>query len=647
MTGIKLLNNLLFCGITIDDPIPPNEKTVFILEHAEDIREYRNIHKSIGGTQVLIAATPDACRELEKQQIPFQSIETYYDPKEIYTLGMENYEKIDRLCSDIDAMLWGIYPSLKKTGLLPAKDNFYYVKILYDNLSIRILILQTILHKEKPHRIITFSSGSKGQDITESYDLPFTFEESVYSIVAKMDGWKCETRQLNRSIYSGKKEIASSNFSIPRSVKNFLKRHPGLFIPLFSLKNYGFTKTLKMIYFQRRNSFKSKNSLFLLRQEPSWSSIIFQLYQEGFQVFFLPEKEDIHRTKTALGNEIDKKLAACLQPYATFKNIDMSEVLNERFHTIIQYYFQYMPKMSEKTVELIRQYQPVAFLCSEKATFSEHLSAHIAQCHNIPVIAWQHGDGPFYPPMQVYAEIMNSDVHLSYGPGHQKMLQAAPDNHFNCRIESVGSHILENLYSTSSESVIRKKILFVTTGFYYNNLYVNSFPVNDNIQWINQKEILRVLGTSGIPTIFKLNPDNYKNQFMHEYIKENHFDNITLIRHEKPFLDLLNEADVIICDYPATPVIESIAAKKTVFVLLSSPYLRDEALTLLKKRVYWSDTIDNFVRMIADYLENKPLDQNPDIHNTEYLEMYGTHKLDGNVAMRALEILKREIRDRN
>jgi hypothetical protein len=632
----------------MNEPLPPVKKTVFILEHPEDVREYRNICRSIGGTQVLVATTPDACWELEKQHIPYQSIETYYDPHKIYTQGMENYQKVDHLCSDIDAMLWEIFPSLKKIGFLPAKDNFYYVKILYDNLSLRIHLLQTIIFQEKPCRIITFSSSTEGQSTTtESQDLPFVFEDNVYTIVARMDGWECQTRQVIRSTGSGKKEIAPSYFPVPRSAKNFLKRHPGLFIPLFSLKNYGFRKTLQMIFYQLRNSCRSNNSLFLLRQEPSWSSIIFRLYQEGFQIFFLPEKEDIHRTGMILRKDLDEKISDCLLPYATIQNIDISDILIDRFHAIIQNYLEYIPILSGITETLIRKHQPVAFLCSEKATFDEHLSAHIAQSNNIPVIAWQHGDGPFYPPMQVYVEIMNSDIHLSYGPGHQKMLQKAPDNHFNCQIESVGSSILENLYATGSESGNRRKILYVTTGLYYNKLYVNSFPVNDNTQWKNQKEILRVLGTSGIPTIFKLNPDNYENRFMHEYINKNQFNTITPVRHEKPFLELLCDADVVICDYPSTPVIESIAAKKTVFVLLSAPYLRDEALTLLKKRVYWSDTIEGFTRMIADYLENRPLDQSPDIHNTEYLEMYGTDKLDGNVAGRALEILKREIRNRN
>jgi hypothetical protein len=629
------------------DPVPSYGRTVFILEHPDDVKEYRNIHKNISGTHILIAATPDACWELEKQQIPFRGIEQYYDPEEIYALGRDNYQKIDRLCSDIDSMLWEYYPSLKKTGFNPAKDNFYYFKILYDNLILRIHIIQTIFRNEKPDCIITFSSFTNEQNTHKTQDLPFNVSDSVYSLVLNMKGWNCKTEQLNRSNLPVYRKKALSNFFITPFLKNKLKKHPVFFIPLFSLKNYGFVKTLKMIFYLWRNAGRQQKSLFLLRQEPSWSSVIFHLYQEGYQVFYLPEKNDISLTESVLGNELGGKLAACLCPFAIYQNIDFFDVLNDHFLNTILYYFQCMPKLSEKTEELIQRHHPVAFLSSEKSTFIEHIYAHIAQHHHIPVIAWQHGDGPFYPPMQLFVEVMNSDVHLSYGTGHQKMLRAAPENHFSCRIESVGSCILENLYSTSTESGTRKKILYVTTGYYYNNLYVNSFPVHDNVLWSCQKEILHVLGNSGVPTIFKLNPDHYRNPFIFEYIEKNHFDNITIIRHEKTFLDLINDTDIVVCDYPATPVIESIAAKKTVFVLLNSPYLREEALSLLKKRVYWSDTIEDFVRMLSDYLNEKPLNQHPDMHNTEYLETFGVHKLDGKVAQRALTILEREIRNRD
>ncbi|MHC1630599.1 MAG: hypothetical protein ACXQTG_06605, partial [Methanoculleaceae archaeon] len=45
------------------------------------------------------------------------------------------------------------------------------------------------------------------------------------------------------------------------------------------------------------------------------------------------------------------------------------------------------------------------------------------------------------------------------------------------------------------------------------------------------------------------------------------------------------------------------------------------------------------VDMIRRYFRGEPLDQHPDINNTEFLEQYGLFKCDGKVCERAIEIL--------
>ena len=178
-------------------------------------------------------------------------------------------------------------------------------------------------------------------------------------------------------------------------------------------------------------------------------------------------------------------------------------MIEARFLQVLSAYRNSFPLIVQDLEKRIIADNPVAFLCSEKSSFVEHIYAHIAQFHNIPVIAWQHGDGPFYPPMQVFVEIMDSDVHLCYGPGHQTMLQHASHNHFDCRIESAGSLILEKLYTNPPKPHDPARILYVTTGYYYNNLYVNCYPIPDNILWSHQKTILSALANATIPVDFK------------------------------------------------------------------------------------------------------------------------------------------------
>jgi hypothetical protein len=623
-----------------------NQKVVFILDHPEDIGEYQKTGNSIEGFHVLIATSPDVCWELESRSIPFKSIEDYWDPEEIYILGMNNYDILDRLCSSIDEILKNNNPLLKRYDLNPALDNFHYLKILHDGITFRIALIQSIIRNEKPDALVTFQFPKIKETFWNSYDMPFNSTENIYAIVMSMKGWSCITRIIIKNDAPIKNRIKESfKQTLFHKFKKEITKYPSFFIPLFSLKNLGPIRTIEMLLYQHRNYFQKSTSLFLLRQEPSWSSIIYQIYKKGYQVVYLPSRIDQENSEVNLDPEIRKTIVDHIRSFALYRDIDYSEIFSHHMILTISTYIASVPQFIGTIEDMINSYYPAAFLCSEKASIVEHIYAHIGKFHHIPVLAWQHGESPSYLPMQVYVELMNSDVHLSYGSGHQKWLRAAPHNHFDCRIDSVGSLILEKIYRKKPVIYENCRILYVTTWYYYNSMYVNCFPLHDNILWAYQKKIIKVLGESTLPVMFKLGTDPNRKSFILNYLQKNYFStsNISVIQNEKTFLELLDDANIVICDFPSTPLIEAIAAHKTVFVLLESSHLRKEALDPLKKRVYWSDDIDEFVRLIHDYLSGLPIDQHPDINNTEYLEMFGLAKLDGDVSQRALDIIEREI----
>jgi hypothetical protein len=624
------------------DPAPTNQKVVFILDHPDDIGEYQKTGSSFEGVHTIIATSPDVCWELEKRGMLFRSIEDYWDPAEIYSLGMDNYRTLDQLCTGIDVILKDNSSLLKKYDLNPALDNFHYLKILYDGITFRIAFVQTIIETETPDILVAYRPRNEEKTGWNFYDLPFDSSDNLYALVLSMKGWTCPTRVLDYDLAKKPPRCRDTPQSFLLRVKKGVTNFPLLFIPLFSLKNLGLTKTIKMIFYQYRNYFLKSTSLLLLRQEPSWSSLIFQIYQKGYQAVYLPGQIEQETSVAPLDPEIGKIIRERIGSFASYRDIDYSDIFSHHMSLTISTYIAAVPKIVETTESIINSSNPAVFLCSEKSSIVEHIYAHIGKFHHIPVLAWQHGDGPFYPPMQVYVEIMNSDVHLSYGPGHQRMLSAAPHNHFNCTIESVGSFQLEMLRSGKQKMGDKQTILYVTSPFYYNTMYFSAYPVLDNERWSQQKDILMTLGHLPFDSIFKISAGQKRPRFIDEYIVKNHLDSITVIRNERTFTEILKDVDIVICDAPETPVIEAIAAGKTVFVLLSSQFLREEALVLLKKRVYWSDNVNDFVRLIQDVLSGVPVDQHPDINNTEYLEACGLHKLDGKVSERALAIIERE-----
>ena len=115
----------------------------------------------------------------------------------------------------------------------------------------------------------------------------------------------------------------------------------------------------------------------------------------------------------------------------------------------------------------------------------------------------------------------------------------------------------------------------------------------------------------------------------------------------RAFTGYLDDAGIVLIDFPSTTLLQAIAAGKTVFVLTRQVPLLPEALALLRKRVYCSPDIGEFTSLVQGYLDGKTLEQDPDPSNTEFLERYGVGELDGGITGRVLGVLdelqKREV----
>lgn len=623
-----------------------SQKVIIFLEHHADVLEYLEVKDKIPGIHIVIATIPDVCWELEKRGVSYRGIEQYYDSKAIYTTGMENYNTIENLCSNIDNILQESIPFLRKKIFKPALDNFYHIKKLFDSLSLRIIIIHTIIECENPSKMITFSSEKCSLN---DQSIPFGFYESIYSIILDNNCWDTEIIQLERKNHNPiRKKLesdrnTSSNPSLIIGLYHLIKR---FFISIQGKKSKFKPKPLSDCDcdFSIKNSFVDNHVLFLFRADPSWNAMLGELFHQGYHVVNLSERVEDLSGKIKIDFRLKNQIIEIIQHFCSHQDINVSNLLIKKILPILETYLWLAQEIEVSLNLKIDTHNPLAFLGSEKSFIFDHICAHIAHFRNIPVIAWQHGDGPFYPPMQIFVEVRDTNVHMSYGPGHQVMLRKAPQNHFNSQIESVGSLILEKTYLEYSDSTCKNKILYATTQYYYNHYYINCYPTPDNTLWHYQKSIINLLGNVDHPVIFKLMPQKYETPLFSEYIAEKGYNNISLIHYEHSFLDLLNDVDIVICDYPSTPVIEAIAAHKTIFVLLDSPYLREEALILLKKRVFWSDNIEEFVQLISDYLKGNPIKQNPDLDNTEYLETFGIHKVDGLVKERALKVIEKTIK---
>jgi hypothetical protein len=279
----------------------------------------------------------------------------------------------------------------------------------------------------------------------------------------------------------------------------------------------------------------------------------------------------------------------------------------------------------------------------------EQLAARLAQGHGLPVINWQMGAyGAHKAPIMLYVEFMNSDLVLVWGKGVEETMKADPLNTFPCRIEPVGSASLEDVRRRHAGEPGKPGILYVTTNYAGNRLYVSyEDPFHDNELWETQKAIIDLLGRHRGTSVLKIHPGALSRAHIDEYIEDQGFgEKIRVIQREKSFEDLLSGADAVIIDFPSTSLLQALAAGKTIFVLTRHARLLEEAMALLRKRAYCTGDLGEFTGMIRAYLEGRPVPGNPDRSNTEFLERYGVHHPDGRAAGRALAALGRFLRAR-
>jgi hypothetical protein len=246
----------------------------------------------------------------------------------------------------------------------------------------------------------------------------------------------------------------------------------------------------------------------------------------------------------------------------------------------------------------------------------------------------------------LYTEFMNSDIVLLWGTGVKETMEGDPLNTFPARAVAAGSCEIGALALGKRPPGGNGPVLYVTTGYYANRLYVSyEDPYPDNLLWETQKAIIDALGNR-CDSILKLNPGTPSVGHFHEFIAARGYGRIRVIQGERPLPELLAEAGTVIIDFPHTSLLQAIAMGKTILVLTRHTGLSEEAMVLLRKRAYCAGDLREFTGMIQAHLEGKPLSGNPDPGNTEFLERYGVHQLDGGVAGRAVGVIDSLRQDR-
>jgi hypothetical protein len=640
-------------------------KNVILLENEEQVKNCLKRLKQIKGQKLIIALSPFAIYELEKQGVPYKILEDYYNPKELYKLGIHNYKKVEDLCDKIDKSIHHACPALAELGIRPALFSFYHLKIIYDAATIRLFQLSKLISAEKVDALYVYDSKRYPFGISENASyLFFDNRESIYARLLACEGWGVPVGTLPVGSTQEDPHLKRIQTEAKPSKKRlmwWLQRHPRLFDLVAEAQKRGWRG-----FFGSLKGYLSADKdlqVILFGAGYNWDDCRGELQSVGINPFFIRIWDNLeYWMNRRLSDKVDAgtlhdvwerlRKDDKFRKFLILGDVDFFPVLEERLRFLVEQLVLACLNAYEEITETIKKTKVKALLSPNFASCTSRSASQAARNSNIPVVTWQHGAYMAAAhPIVNYIDLMGSDTYFAFGEGVvEKYKEAA--KRFNTRILPIGSSSLEALYRTrepnKAKKIVRltpgkKVVLYVTTNFYQNNLYISyPPPFSDNQFWRTQRAILDILAKYGDYTVVvKTFPSHiYREPPMRSYAEENGFKNCQFVKDECSFTDLLPIADLLVIDFLSTPLLEALTTSKPMFVYTGNVHLDPQAKKLLERRAFSHQELKDLVNALEKYLSTGKIDKHVDLNNDDFLKFYGISSKGKGSGARAAKMLK-------
>jgi len=641
----------------------PDIKALILLEHEGQVKDYLEWFEEIEGQKQVIALSPFAIYELDRQNIPYRLPEDYYDPQEeLYKLGMDNYQKVESICAIIDESIHKACPITAKLCIKPAFLSFRHLRVLYDAVTIRMLHLFKIVNAEKPSVIFVYGTKNYPFGISkEALYLSFDNRESIYERLLALPGRKIPvvvlpciqqpgTAHYQRKVY----QDISGKFRM--KVAEWLQPHPQLSVLAMAVRK----RRWHELYHRLKGylHINKRAPVLLFGGGYNWDDCVDELQSVGIGPIFrmsgdlrhwlsepLPDKVDLEGIlSTWRGLEINSEFRKLFMR----DDIDFFPAVEERLRFLVERLTPACLRAYEEVSELLKNKGIKAVLSSSLATCTGRSVAQAAHNAKVPVVLWQHGAFEYRP----LDDILPSDYFFAFGKGVVE-LYGTIATHYGTQIVPIGSSSLDKLcrknYSTKTRkhprlNAKRKVILYVTSHFYQNNLHLALIPPYlDNRIWQRQRSIIDILGKHDeYNIIVKMHPSRiYREPPLRSYAKDKGFENLLFIRDEYSFTELLPIADIIVIDFPQTTLLQALTTSEPIFAYTGQSAIDEKAQRLLRRRTFCHRDLKSFVGAIDEFLSGGSIDM--DMDHKEFLQRYGIYK--GSSGIRAATALENIIQN--
>ncbi|MBZ5557416.1 MAG: hypothetical protein LAO77_09115 [Acidobacteriia bacterium] len=574
----------------------------------------------------VVAATKYGVHACHAARVPYTVIDSFYPAADLVAFTLAAYDRLSAFCEERDAALWRRHDDLRRRGIRPFRFSFYELKILADVLSVKLLQLRRLFAVRPGTRAIYRAPGST---VDAGAGWPIDERCNLFGALLESNGAGCPAISLEPIAVPCEERLGPA----PRGSLEARARRAGR----------------SLVAAIERATSASAAAAFVL---------------------FAPGGHDIRYVLPALKRRglapvalrrSGRPAAIDRAPYADTWREWVGDEAFARFFSVDG--VSYFPLVRARLERLIVEETPAAidayddaaariehsralkFALTAVVTVSAEERSQMKACQDagLPLVTYQEGAGfgSVVHPMNDYAEIVDGDAFLCYGPGNLEYrdAQAAagrPAKPFVVVGSAEQDDVRARLRPRATPRTVTS-IMYVGTGVAANRQHHPCNGGTDTAYAASQLLLFEALARLSSRVTVRVKPHPS------DPLPGWYFDRRTHPRVEMldgVLEDHLDGTDLFIVDHPSTTLLTCCETAAHVYVLANPAMTRftDGQRRSLETRAFVFEDAGALVRAL-DQLAAGAFQMSEIRADDDYVRRYGTYLADGQSAERAAAYL--------
>lgn len=587
----------------------------------------------------LVAMSARSSYELDRLGLPYRNPDDYYTSEEVFELGLKHtLPTLASACEYADDFLARHSPTCRRYDLRPFEANRYKLSFAFDSACLAALALERIFAEERPRRVTCFATSPEPLDenlsfreeniivgllpsVAREWDAALTVQPRPFAAAGRVSPWKAMLR-------------------FARGARRVLKSRDGV----------------RWLSPARRPARPGRPPFVVFEADHGYDIVFLceGLGRRGRDVLaWRPDtwagagsKREFRLCWEALG--VDESFLAFFRS----PDVDLFPVLERRLAHVVTWSLPRQFAVHRRANRLFDRWSPAALVAAEINSYWRVEVAKVARARDIPVVVYQHGGSYGYAQAYAheYTALRWADLFLAYGDGVVRAFDGRrgdPESPVRAEVVPVGSARLDRLATrgASPRSVGKREpweatVVWVCDAMLHWCRRLPPVDYENNRYYSWQKRLVALF--ERYPTVrFRIKPFPGFERYnpLADYVRDRGRAHLE-VATDRPFWELLDEADLFLVDYVGTALLEVLTTAKPI-VLFADRAGRDiapEALRLLDGRVVCAWSVEEYLVVVESILRTRAWGERP-APDDAFLRTYGTHVADGRSQERAVEAL--------